>query len=135
MIYIICDMNCNNFGNYFKIVGLEDEIKQDKNGYYVPSKGEHYPKRWCYKAKINRVFWEREKDNLLIRYSEAIDILFPFEYTRWIKDRFCCRFLQEIYDELETREHRKTDYMSRMDIMVILDILLHSVEKTNTEKS
>jgi len=125
MLYIVCDMNCNSYGSYFKVVGLDGEVREEGNSYYVPSTGDHYPKKWCYMARISKVLLGGEKDNLLIKYSEAIDVLLPSEYVRWIRDRFCSGFLKKIYNELEFRENHKTDYLSRMDVMMIID-LLHS---------
>ena len=34
MIYICCDMNCNNYGNFFAIVAHEREVKKDNTGYF-----------------------------------------------------------------------------------------------------
>jgi len=115
MIYICCDMNCNNFGNYFKVVAHEREIKKDNTGYMYENT--HYPADHCYRAKPPHPIQET------FRYSEAIDILCPEEYTRWKNTRF--GKLKKIFDELQARENRKSDYLSRMDLMVILDILMY----------
>jgi len=108
-------MNCNNFGNFFKVIAHEREIKEDKTSYIYEDT--HYPKGQCYRGKPPHPISE------IFRYSEAIDILHPNEYTRWIVNRFSN--FRKIYNELQARENRKTDYLSRMDVMVILDILLN----------
>jgi len=73
MIYIVCDMNCNNFGNYFLPIGLERELKTDKNSYVVGST--YYPKGHCYRAKLSH--FEGYGADHYYKYSEAIDILTP----------------------------------------------------------
>ena len=90
MIYIVCDMNVNNFGNYFKVIGHERQVTQDESGYIVKEENgcfAYYPKGHCYRAKrVERL----DKD--IINYSEAIDYLIPEDYVRWQKTRF-----KEIY--------------------------------------
>lgn len=80
MIYIVCDMNCNNFGNYFRVLGLEYDLEQDKNHYIIENG--YYPKGHCYRAKM------LSKPLIPYRYSEAIDILIPEDYIRWKETRF-----------------------------------------------
>ncbi len=115
MIYIACDMNCNNFGNFFKIVAHERNIKDDENSYIF--EGGYYPKGHCYRCKPPHPISET------FRYSEAIDILHPSDYRRWYFNRIIDA--KGLYDELQRRESRKTDYLSRMDLMVIIDYLLY----------
>jgi len=79
MIYILCDMNCNNFGNYFTIVGVERTLKQDKDSWIV-DKNTYYPKSSCYRARLMGGMNES-----IIRYSRAMDYLLPEEYRRWFK--------------------------------------------------
>ena len=95
MIYIACDMNCNNFGNYFKVFGLKRELKQDKSSYIVEKEGEgiaYYPKYHCYKAKrIERIPEQSFAGIILNRsfdYSEAINYLLSEDYVRWQQTRF-----------------------------------------------
>ena len=83
MIYIICDMNCNNFGNYFRVIGLERELHQDESSYYKDST--YYPKMHCYRARLLDAYFDETR---LIRYSEVIDYLIPEDYVRWQKMRF-----------------------------------------------
>lgn len=80
MICIFCDMNCNNFGNYFRIIGLEHDLRQDDDG-YIQGKA-HYPKKYCYRANIPNTAIQ------VFRYSDAIDYLLPKEYIKWKKNRF-----------------------------------------------
>lgn len=80
MIYIVCDMNCNNFGNYFEVIGLERELKTNKNSYIVENT--YYPKRYCYRARLGI------EPYTPILYSQAIDDLIPEDYTKWKKNRF-----------------------------------------------
>ena len=80
MIFIVCDMNCNNWGNFFEAVGLERELEQDEYSYKKP--GGSWPKKHCYRS--NRFLDE----NSAIRYSKAIDYLIPEDYVRWKKERF-----------------------------------------------
>lgn len=82
MIYIVCDMNCNNFGNYFKIVGDEHSIREDNNSFIIANT--YYPKGYCYKVKGISPF----KTLNTIKYSEAIDYLIPEDYVKWMKKRF-----------------------------------------------
>jgi hypothetical protein len=81
MIYIVCDMNCNNFGNYFYPIGVERLLKSDKASWIV-DKNTFYPKGHCYRAKLFG------PDPVKIRYSQAIDFLLPEEYIKWMKIRF-----------------------------------------------
>lgn len=123
MIYIACDMNCNNFGNFFKIVAHERQVKEDENSYIFGDT--YYPKEHCYRCKpphqINETF----------RYSEAIDILHPNDYRCWYFKRIIDA--KSIYDELQYRENLKTEYLSRMDIMVILDLLMYQMENGKSQ--
>lgn len=80
MIYICCDMNCDNFGNFFKIIGHERKVKKDKNGFMIDST--HYPLGACYRGKPPHPFKET------FRYSEAIDILHPEDFVVWQQRRF-----------------------------------------------
>ena len=82
MIYIVCDMNCNNFGNYFEVLGLECELEYDDISYIVKG-GSYYSKRHCYRATRLGI-----KPCASILYSEAIDSLIPEDYMRWKKNRF-----------------------------------------------
>lgn len=108
-------MNCNNWGNFFQVIAHEREVKEDETSYIF--NGAYYPKGHCYKAKPPHPLQET------FRYSEAIDILIPAEYTRWKNTRF--GKLRKIYDELQAREYRKNAYLSRVDVMAILDILMN----------
>ena len=80
MIYIACDMNCNNYGNFFQIIAHEGLIKKDESCYIYD--GGHYPLKDCYRCKpphpISKTF----------RYSEAIDMLHIEDYIRWHNTRF-----------------------------------------------
>ena len=78
MIHIVCDMNCNNFGNYFKVIGLERTLREDENSWIVGN--DYYPKGHCYRASPG--------SSETIKYSEAIDYLFPGDYIKWVKIRF-----------------------------------------------
>ena len=80
MIYIVCDMNCNNHGNFFKVVGCEREVKEDDTSYISGST--YYPKGHCYRAQRLRT------EFVIIPYSEAIDRLIPEDYVRWQETRF-----------------------------------------------
>ena len=84
-IYIVCDMNCNNFGNYFKVIAYDKEVKEDKTSYRVGNA--YYPKGHCYRGKIRE---PRDIDGEFTSfpYSQAVDELLPMEYVRWIKTRF-----------------------------------------------
>jgi hypothetical protein len=73
-------MNCNNLGNYFTIVGHEREVTEDKSSFIMGKT--HYPKGHCY--KVRNCFGT----NRMLRYSEAIDYLFPEDYIRWKEIRF-----------------------------------------------
>lgn len=100
MIYICCDMNCNSHGNFFAIVAHEREVIEDETGYNFDRA--HYPKSHCYRCKprhpIERTF----------RYSEAIDILLPNEFIRWIKTRFgFSAFIERAIAELKFKDRRK----------------------------
>jgi len=90
MIYIVCDMECNNFGNYFKIIGHEREVDQDENSYIIKEKSgciAYYPKGHCYRAKgVEFIRSEYNMDTFV--YSSAIDHLIPEDYVRWQKTRF-----------------------------------------------
>ena len=116
MIYIACDMNCNNFGNFFRIVGHEREVKKDSTGGYMV-KSDHYPEGHCYRCKSS------QRDSF--RYSEAIDVLHPDEFVRWIKTRFgISEFIGRILNELKFRtDGRKDRYLSLMDMIALIEIL------------
>jgi len=90
MIYIVVDCNCNNWGNYFKIVGHEREVDQDESSYIVKEESGcigYYPKGHCYRAR--GVEFIRSEDNMdIFAYSSAIDHLIPEDYVRWMKTRF-----------------------------------------------
>jgi hypothetical protein len=73
-------MNCNNFGNYFKIIGHQREVKQDDDGFIINSS--HYPTNACYRGKPPHLIGET------FRYSEAIDILIPEDFVIWQQRRF-----------------------------------------------
>jgi len=73
-------MNCNNFGNYFEVVGLERELKTNKNSYIIGNT--YYPKGYCYRARLGF------DSDIRIRYSEAIDRLIPEDYLSWKNNRF-----------------------------------------------
>jgi len=73
-------MNCNNFGNYFGVVGLKRELVHDKNSYIVGNA--YYPKGHCYRARLGI------DPCASIIYSEAINRLIPEDYMRWKKNRF-----------------------------------------------
>lgn len=83
-MYIVCDANCNNFGNYFIFVGDDRDISENVSSYIANQT--YYPKGHCYRAKGLRLRGEIGKD--AIRYSEAIDYLIPEDYVRWKKTRF-----------------------------------------------
>lgn len=83
MIHIACDMNCNNFGNYFKVIGLERTLKKDENSWIVGN--DYYPKGSSYRVSPG--------NDERIKYSEAIDYLLPEDYTKWIKTRFKGRII------------------------------------------
>jgi len=114
MIYIACDMNCNNYGNFFKIIAHVREVKYDSSS--IIFDGGHYPLNSCYRCKPPHPIKET------FAYSKAIDMLHPNEYVKWQGRRFWA--FRKIYDELQIREHRKNDYLSRADLMAILDILI-----------
>ena len=88
MIYIVCDANCNNFGNYFEVVGLEIDVVKDKDGFELGST--HYPKVHCYRARgpLHVTYPNGDVNGKDIKYSEAIDYLLPEDYVRWKKTRF-----------------------------------------------
>jgi len=89
MIYIVVDCNCNNFGNYFKIIGHERRVEQDTTSYIVTEESgciAHYPKGHCYRAK-GVEFILRDYSGTFA-YSSAIDHLIPKDYVRWMKTRF-----------------------------------------------
>lgn len=89
MIYIAVDCNCNNKGNYFKIIGHEREVDKDENSYIITEKSGcigHYPKSHCYRVK--RVERLVQDYNGSFVYSSAIDYLIPEDYVRWQKTRF-----------------------------------------------
>ena len=79
MNYLVCDMNCNNMGNYFAVVCLQNDIKVEEGSYVVGNT--YYPKGSCYLAKLGICKWQHEERAFY--YSEAIDYLFPKEYARW----------------------------------------------------
>jgi len=90
MIYIVCDLECNNLGNYFKIIGHEREVDQDENSYIIKEESgciTYYPKSHCYRAK-GMEFIRSEYDMDTFVYSSAIDHLIPEDYVRWQKTRF-----------------------------------------------
>jgi len=72
-------MNCNSFGNYFRLVCEESEIAEKEDSYYHDKT--YYPKTHCYIAKLP---YKATK----FKYSEAIDYLVPKDYNRWLKTRF-----------------------------------------------
>ena len=80
MIYIVCDMNCNNFGNYFKVIGHEREVTKDEDGNFYKD-ATHYPRMQCYRIK-------EFESPISFPYSVAIDFLIPEDYVRWQKTRF-----------------------------------------------
>ena len=85
MLYIVCDMWCNNFGLYFRIVGHERELEQDEHSYIIENT--YYPKSHCYRAK-GVEFIKNEYNMDIFSYSSAIDHLIPEDYVRWQKTRF-----------------------------------------------
>ena len=85
MLYIVCDMWCNNFGLYFRIVGNERELEQDEHSYIIENT--YYPKSHCYRAK-GVEFIKNEYNMDTFAYSSAIDHLIPEDYVRWQKTRF-----------------------------------------------
>ena len=85
MIYIVCDMNCNNFGNYFKVIGHERDVTESRKSYSVGSTS--YPKGHCYKGKIREPI-DIDGEFSSFPYSQAIDELLPEDYVRWMKTRF-----------------------------------------------
>ena len=117
MIYICCDMNCNNHGNFFAIVAHEREVVKDKTGYYFNAT--HYPAGHCYRCKpphpIERTF----------RYSEAMDILHPDEFVRWIKTRFgFSTFIERVLNELKFRTDGKENrFFSLMDLRALIEMI------------
>lgn len=84
MIFIVVDCNCNNWGNYFKIIGHEREVSQDETSYIRDNS--YYPKVHCYRAKGVK-FIPRDFNGTFV-YSLAIDYLIPKDYIRWQKTRF-----------------------------------------------
>ena len=119
MIYICCDMNCNNHGNFFAIVAHEREAKKDKTGYFYDAT--HYPMGHCYRCKpphlraIERTF----------RYSEAMDILHPDEFVRWIKTRFgFSTFIERVLNELKFRTDNHAERnLTLMDLRALIEML------------
>ena len=75
-MYIACDMNCNNLGNYFQCVGHENEIKKDKSSFIIDKT--YYPKAYCY----------RTHNSFSFKYSDAINYLLPEDYVKWHKKCF-----------------------------------------------
>jgi hypothetical protein len=73
-------MNCNNFGNYFLIIGHERDVKKDDTSYRVNNT--YYPLTHCYKCRPSVPVPEK------FFYSDAIDMLFPEEFVRWKITRF-----------------------------------------------
>ena len=117
MIYIACDMNCNNFGNYFSIVGHERVVIKDDTGY--TTNHTHYPKGHCYRCKpphpISPTF----------RYSEAMNILHPDAFVCWIKTRFgISEFIARVLKELKFRtDGKETRYLSLMDLRALIEMI------------
>jgi len=110
-------MNCNNHGNFFAIVAHEREVVKDKTGYYFNAT--HYPAGHCYRCKpphpIERTF----------RYSEAMDILHPDEFVRWIKTRFgFSTFIERVLNELKFRTDGKENrFFSLMDLRALIEMI------------
>jgi hypothetical protein len=117
MIYIACDMNCNNYGNYFSIIGHEREVTKDATGYMVNC--DHYPKGHCYCCKPPHPI------SLTFRYSEAMDILHPNEFVRWIKTRFgISEFIGRVLKELKFRtDGQDNRYLSLMDLRALIEMI------------
>ena len=116
MIYICCDMNCNNHGNFFRIIGHEREVEEDSTGFKIDST--HYPASHCYKGKPPHPVSE------IFRYSEAMDILHPDEFIRWIKTRFgFSTFIERILNELKHRTDIENGYLSLMDLRAMVEML------------
>lgn len=117
MIYICCDMNCNNFGNFFSIVAHEREVKKDGTSYIFDKT--HYPKVHCYRCKpphpVSSTF----------RYSEAIDILHPDEFVRWIKTRFgFSTFIERVLNELKFRtDNKENRFLTLMDLRALIEMI------------
>jgi hypothetical protein len=122
-------MNCNNFGNFFQIIGHEREVKLDDTGFMINST--HYPKGHCYRGKphgINKAGWDKVYPAYPIsetfRYSEAMDILHPDEFVRWIKTRFgFSTFISRVLKELKFRSDNKDDYLSLMDLRALIEMV------------
>ena len=85
MIYIVCDMNCNNMGNYFRVIGDERDVIESSISYRVDNT--YYPKGHCYRGKI-REPKDIDGEFTSFPYSQAIDELLPEDYVRWMKMRF-----------------------------------------------
>jgi len=122
MIYIVCDMNCNNHGNFFRVIGHEREVKEDKTSYRIGN--DYYPKGHCYKGKIG------EPKNIdgefgSFPYSQAIDELLPEDYVRWMKTRFKDNTEVRRVDILELRDKL---YRNKRHI-VAFDIVTKMVEE------
>ena len=115
MIYVSCDMNCNNFGNYFRIIAHERGLQEDETSYIVD--GSHYPKAHCYRGKPAHPIKES------FRYSEAIDVLHPDDYLRWKMTRFG-KDLRRCLEEIKSRAGSRNDYLSRMDVAALLEIVV-----------
>lgn len=116
MIYICCDMNCNNHGNFFSVVGHEREVVKDATGYMLDNA--HYPLSHCYRGKPPHPI------TTTFRYSEAMDILHPDEFIRWIKTRFgFSTFIERVLNELKFRSDKKDDYLSLMDLRALMEII------------
>jgi hypothetical protein len=125
MIYIACDMNCNNHGNFFSIIGHEREVNIDDTGYYFNKT--HYPKSHCYRCKPPHPIGET------FRYSEAMDILHPNEFVRWVKTRFgFSEFISRVLNELKFRTDNKDNrFLSLMDLRALIEMI---EEEASNEK-
>ena len=128
MIYICCDMNCNNFGNFFRIVGHEREVKKDATGYEIDNS--HYPMAHCYRCKPPHQIQE------IFRYSEAMDIIHPDEFVRWIKTRFgFSTFIQRVLNELKFRTDSENNrVLTLMDLRALIEMIDATVTPTQEGK-
>ena len=80
---LACDMNCNNFGNFFLIIGdPRYGLEQIDSGWQFGNTG--YPGKHCYRVANNCRY--RIEETFI--YSEAIDNLAPSEYIKWQNNRF-----------------------------------------------
>ena len=117
MIYICCDMNYNNHGNFFCIIAHEREVKKDNAGYEFGNT--HYPMGHCYRCKpphpIEKTF----------RYSEAMDILHPDDFIRWIKTRFgFSEFIGRVLNELRFRtDNHDNRILTLMDLRALIEMI------------